>query len=229
MDEKKRLTLLSLPLLQGISALDMSHILLEEVNTQEVTLNDGDILVSQGDVCQHLIFLVEGTLEATTVYHHKSYSFVEFLIGPLVIEPDILYGIQRHFQSSYAAMGSCRLLLIPKGDVNRKLFKIDVFRLNYLNLLSTLAVRRREYALPLPTPDLKARVSNFFARHSMQASGRMIFNIRMRDMAQYLDASRVLISNALHQLEDEGLLVLNRTYIEIPLVERLNRQENEYV
>lgn len=223
MDEKKRFTLLSLPLLQGMSALDMSQIMLEEVNTQEVTLKDGDCLVNQGTVCQHLTFLVEGMIQATTVYYHKSYSFVEFLTGPLVIEPDILYGIQRHFQSTYVAVGSCRLLLIPKDDVNRKLFKIDVFRLNYLNLLSTLAVRRREYALPLPTPDLKARVSNFFARHSMQANGRMIFNIRMSDMAQYLDASRVLISNVLHQLEDEGLLVLDRNYIEIPLVEKLNQ------
>lgn len=221
MDEKRHLTLISLPLLQGISALDMSRVILEKVTTQEIQLADGERFVLQGEVCNNLSFLVEGTLRATTACDRGAYTFVEYLPGPLVVEPEILYGIQRCYTSTYEAVGTCRLLLIPKNDVNRMLASIDVFRFNYLNLLSTMAVRRRDVALPSPAPDLRARICHFFRSHATLPTGRKFFLIRMSDLSRYLAASRVVISAVLHQMQDEGLLLLDRNYVEIPHWEKI--------
>ncbi|MBQ8050931.1 MAG: Crp/Fnr family transcriptional regulator [Bacteroidaceae bacterium] len=221
MDTKQPLRLASLPLLQGISALDISQLIMENVGTRELSLEDGERFVTQGDVCQHLAFLLDGTFRTTTDYPERSYNFTEYLSGPMVIEPDVLYGIQRQFVSTYEALGTCHLLLIPKSDVNRLLFSIEVFRLNYLNLLSTLSVRRRQASLPPPLPNLRARICQFFALHATTPSGTKQFRIRMSDMARYLDTTRARISVVLHEIQAERLIRIDRNFIEIPHLEDL--------
>lgn len=214
---KLHLTLATLPLFQGVAANDLAHVL-EKVSFERKVLPRGATWVEPGEVCQHLVFLTEGCMQSTT--QREGYSFSEFLEAPNVIEPDILYGIQRQYTSHYSAATDCQLLMIPKNDVGRLLFDIEVFRLNYLNLLSTLAWRRQKACIPSPCPTLREAVIHFLISHAKYPKGKMTFDIRMSDIGHYVGASRVLVSQTLHKLHADGLVTIGRNYIEIPWVER---------
>ena len=220
MDKNTRHVLTSLPLLQGIGASDIARIL-HNVNYGEYQVKKGKTFIRQGDVCQYLTFLVEGTVCCKTLSRDKRYTFTEYIEATMVIEPDILYGIQRQYASTYTAQSDCLLLTLPKNDVNRMMAAIEVFRFNYLNLLSTLAIRRREALIPTPVDSLRSRVIIFMARHATTPSGRKHFNIRMSDIGSCLGVTRALVSNVVHQLCDEGLVRKKRGIIEIPDFEAL--------
>ena len=151
----------------------------------------------------------------------ERYTFTEYIEATMVIEPDILYGIQRQHANTYSAISDCLLLTLPKNDVNRMMAAIEVFRFNYLNLLSTLAIRRREATLPILNSTLRSRLIRFIASHASIPHGRKQFTIRMSDIGCYLDVSRVLVSNILHELSNEGLIRTGRGTIEIPALEAL--------
>ena len=219
MDSTMHLTLTSLPLLQGVSATDFAQIL-DQTNYKYIECEKGELLMERGAACQHLTFLIEGTLQVDTQYDGH-YSFTEYISSPGPIEPEILYGIRRQYASTYITASDCRLLKIPKSDVNRMIGHIEVFRLNYLNLLSTLAVRRLDTTRPSRTAGLRERIVHFLTIHATQPFGPKRFRIRKSDLGEYVDASRVAVSAVLHQMQDEGLLTCERGYIEIPNMEKL--------
>jgi len=212
--------LTSLPLLQGASGSDIIQIL-DKVAYDISSIDDGEHIIEQGESCQQLVYLIEGTLLAKTTSREYGYTFTENIQAPAVIEPDILYGIQRQYSSQYTTVGQCKVFLIPKRDVNRMFAGIEVFRLNYLNLLSTLSVRRRKQMLSSPTPDLRTRVTFFFKYHAVNPSGQKHFNIRKVDLSNYLGVSRDVLSKVLHEMQDEGLIHIDRNHIDIPKLENL--------
>ena len=220
MDNKMHHLLTSLPLLQGIGASDIAQIL-NNVKYGEHRIKAGTTFIHQGDVCQHLTFLIEGNMRSDFLSKDGRYTFSEDIEAKMVIEPDILYGIQRQHANTYSALSDCLLFTLPKNDVNRMMAAIEVFRFNYLNLLSTLAIRRREASLPTPNSTLRSRLIGFMANHASTPFGRKQFTIRMSDIGSYLDVSRVLVSKVLHKLSDEGLIEIGRETIEIPALEAI--------
>ena len=220
MNKKMHHLLTSLPLLQGVSASDIAQIL-SNVKYSEHHIKAGMTFIRQDNICQHLTFLIEGSMRCNTLSRDAKYTFSEYLEATMVIEPDILYGIQRQHASTYTALSDCFFLTLPKNDVNRMMADIEVFRFNYLNLLSTLAIRRREATMPIPNTNLRSRIIRFMANHATTPFGRKKFTIRMSDMGNYLDVSRVLVSNVVHELNDEGLIKMGRGTIEIPALEAL--------
>ena len=220
MDSKAHDILTSLPLFQGVGALDIVRIL-DNVNCELQRLDAGQRWQQQGDVCQQLVFLVSGSMKVTTSYAEGTYTFTEIVESPKVIEPDILFGIQRQYTASYTAECSCQLLTIPKNDISRMLFSIEVFRLNFLNLLSTLSVRNRNAALPQPVSNTATRFAHFIQAHTASPKGWKLVNIRQEDLCKYLGISRMVLSNTLHNLENKGLIRIGRNTIEVPEMEHL--------
>ncbi len=212
--------LTSMPLLQGIDGIELNH-LLEREYVKRLMLDEGDIWVYQGTGARHLAFLAKGQMNAETQSADGRYTFTESFVAPTVIEPEVLYGIQRTFGSTYKAVSECQLLLIAKEDVNRMVSTNEVFRINYFNLLSTLAIRRRKGLMPIPVATLADRLRLFFRSHATEPKGPISFHIRMSDLAQYTGTTRSLVSNALHHMENEGLLSVSRSNIVIPKIEKM--------
>ena len=51
--------------------------------------------------------------------------------------------------------------------------------------------------------------------HFERPSGRKVMKVKMEDLAQILNETRLNVSRALNQMQDEGLLSLHRGGIEI--------------
>ena len=132
-----------------------------------------------------------------------------------------LFGLSPQHTSSYKAETPCNLITIDKQEVRLLLETQLVFRLNVLNTLAAETQRLRHRAWRSAPRHLRERIIRFLFSHCLYPAGSKTMLILMSQMAEELNASRLDVSRALNQMQDEGLLALHRGRIEIPMIERL--------
>ena len=212
--------LLQFTLFQGMSHAD----LMEVVGHTKFNFSKqpvGQRIVKEGDICNHLIFLTTGALSVETVSDDHTCRVCEVVNAPYVIQPEQLFGLTQRYTSTFRTCDDCSLITIDKQEVLLLLETQLVFRLNMLNSLAADSQRLRHRAWRSAPQSLHNRITRFFFSRCLYPAGPKTFYILMTQLAAELNDSRLDISRALNEMEDDGLLTLHRGRIEIPMLERL--------
>ena len=212
--------LLQFTLFQGMSHAD----LMEVVGHTKFNFSKqpvGQRIVKEGDICNHLIFLTTGALSVETVSDDHTCRVCEVVNAPYVIQPEQLFGLTQRYTSTFKTCDDCSLITIDKQEVLLLLETQLVFRLNMLNSLAAVSQRLRHRAWRSAPQSLRNRITRFFFSRCLYPAGPKTFYILMTQLAAELNDSRLDISRALNEMEDDGLLTLHRGRIEIPMLERL--------
>ena len=127
-----------------------------------------------------------------------------------------LYGLQTIYVSTTRAVSEVATVRIDKPTIARELFKYEIFRLNYQNVISGRAQSLQRRLWQAPAGSLRNRFIHFLLMHFERPTGRKVVKIKMEDLAQILNETRLNVSRVLNQMQDEGLLSLHRGGIEIP-------------
>ena len=199
-------TLLQLPLFQGLCHEDFTSIL-DKVKLHFIKHKAGETIIGNGSPCKQLRFLLKGKVSIVTTSKENIYTVIEQMEAPYLIEPQSLFGMNTNYASSYIA--------------HSDLFNYDIFRLNYMNIVSNRAQNLYSRLWEEPTIDLKEKISRFFLLHCEKTQGEKIFKVKMDDLARYLDDTRLNTSKALNELQDKGLIELRRKEILIPDAQKL--------
>ena len=213
-------TLLQLPLFQGLAQEDFTNIL-GKVKLSFTKHKAGEVIVKAGDTCSKLIFVLKGEISSCTSSANTSYSSTEYFQAPYVIEPQSLFGMSTSYVSAYTAQTETHTVSISKAFVMSELFKYDIFRLNYMNIISnrTQMLHNRLWAVFGNSPE--SRISHFILSHTERLSGEKILKIKMEDLAQIINETRTGVSKALNTMQTKGLVELHRGEIILPNVENL--------
>lgn len=175
----------------------------------------------ESDVCDKLFFLMKGDVVVESFSDDHAFRVAETLSSPWMSEADVLFGISpRHIQT-VTCITECQFITLSKDEVVRLFDDILTFRLNLLNLLSTIAQQRHRRFWRSVPQSLSERIVRFFVDHSSYPAGRKEFFILMTQLANYVGASRLEASRALNQLQGQGLVELHRGRIVVPSLERL--------
>ena len=212
--------LLQFTLFQGMSHAD----LMEVVGHTKFGFSkhsEGQRIVKDGDVCNHLIFLTTGTLSVETVSDDHTCRVCETVNAPYAIQTEQLFGLTQRYTSTFKTLSDCSLISIDKQEVMLLLETQLVFRINMLNMLAADAQRIRHRAWHSAPQSLHQRIMRFFFSHCLYPAGPKTFYILMNQLAAELNDSRLNISRALNAMQTEGLLTLHRGRIQIPMLERL--------
>ena len=129
-------TLLQLPLFQGLCKDDFTAII-EKVKFHFQHYKKNEIIIKQGEVCNHLTFLLNGEVTSITIDSLQGYTLTETFQGPYIIEPYSLFGMSTNYMATYQAHTDVQILTIEKSFVYTELNNYEIFRLNYLNILSS--------------------------------------------------------------------------------------------
>ena len=212
--------LLQLPLFQGLCTNDLTHIL-EKVKLHFQNNKAGTCLQHQGDVCDKLLFLLDGTLTAERNDTEYSFSLQEQLSAPLIVEPYSLYGMDTHYTASYTADTDISSVSIDKSYILTVLAKFPIFQLNYLNLLSNRAQAMHNKLWNAHSGNIYEKICNFLLLRCICPTGRKNLRIRMEDLASLIGETRINVSRVLNEYQQQGLAELSRKEILIPDLERL--------
>ena len=215
MDIRMYDTMTSIPLFLGMNAQDL-HTVIEKSRMSIHVLEPDEVLALQGERCSRLTILLRGELIVETLMADEALSVDEVLSGAAVLEPESLYGIGRHWQSTYRAGTECQVMEISKDSVSRLIAGFEIFRINFINLLSTLATRRHQQMWTLPKMDNRRRLIHFLLTHTLyNVGGRKVYHTRMEDLGRYLGVTRSLVGKMLGKLQADGLLTYDRNLIEV--------------
>lgn len=212
--------LLQFTLFQGMSHAD----LMEVVTHTKIGFHKfpkGKILARAGEPCNRLTFLINGTLQTEQMSDNNTYHVIERLSAPYLPEPERLFGIHQQYTHTYISLTDVNLITIDKQEIMLLLETQLVFRLNMLNLMATETQRLLHHPWRTSPKSLRERITHFFFSHCQYPAGHKTFYLLMRQLADQLNDSRLDISNALNQMQADGLLTLHRGRIEIPMLERL--------
>ncbi|MDE6822769.1 Crp/Fnr family transcriptional regulator [Bacteroides acidifaciens] len=213
-------TLLQLPLFQGLCHEDFTSIL-DKVKLHFIKHKAGETIIESGTPCTQLCFLLKGEVSIVTNSKENIYTVIEQIEAPYLIEPHSLFGMNTNYNSSYIAYTEVHTVSISKAFVLSDLFKYEIFRLNYMNIVNNRAQNLYSRLWEEPIQDLKSKIIRFFLLHCEKTQGEKIFKVKMDDLARYLDDTRLNTSKALNELQDSGLLELRRKEILIPDAQKL--------
>lgn len=213
-------TLLALPLFLGMSRNELRQAAgITKFDFQKKS--DGECIAKEGDHCQHLFFLLKGDIDVITEANDHGYRIEEDITAPEIFQPERIFGLNTRFTHTYIANSQCNLMRIEKQEVHKLSDVFEIFRINFLNLLSAQTQKLSRNILRVPPKTLEDRIIRFFESHCLRPAGEKTFCIKMTRIAEELNDSRRDISKALNHLKGEGLLELYRERIHIPALEKL--------
>lgn len=207
-------------LFQGMSRSDLESVV-THLRFGFHTYSDGDVIVAEGEPCDHLMMLTEGCITTQTAAADKGYVVYEEVSSPQTLQLERLFGLTQRYSTTCMAKGKCHLIMLGKEDVLWLAENFMIFRLNIFNILSTYSqksVRSRWAHLP---GSLRERIVNFLAIHCCRPAGVKRFRIKMTRLADELNDSRLNVSRELNRMQSERLINLTRGMITVPAMEKL--------
>lgn len=216
-------TLLQLPLFQGLCTSDFTSIL-EHVKFHFQKYQENEIIVRQGSTCNQLIFLLGGEIVAETNDNSNGYVLSEKLHSPYIIEPYSLFGIQTCYTATYKAQSEVNTLTIDKAFIISELNNYEIFRLNFLNILSSRCQYANQKLWDYRIGTLSEKFCQFFLSRCQREEGEKTLYITMEDLATLINETRINVSRLLNDLQTKGLLQLKRKEIFIPDLGKLTKE-----
>lgn len=213
-------TLLRLPLFQGLSQEDFTNIL-GKVKLHFVKYKPGEVIAQANEPCDKLIFLLKGEIYAETTPDSKLFTYIETFTEPYLTEPESLFGMYPHFKASYVAKTEVSIMTIDKVFILRELLKYNVFRLNYVNNLSNRAQAVYNRLWENTVSGTRNKITHFFLNHAEKREGEKTIVIKMDDLAEIIDDTRLNVSRVLNEMQEDGLVQLKRKIIYIPELSKL--------
>lgn len=213
-------TLLSLPLFLGMSRNDLQQAA-GHTKFDFRKVKEGEIIVSEGERCQQVYFLLTGDILVQTEADDHGYRIEENITAPEIFQPERLFGLNQRYTHTYIAKSHCSLLCIGKQEAMKLSNSFEIFRINLLNLISTQSQKAFRRTLRVPPKTLEDRVIRFFESHCIRPAGEKMWYIKMNRIAEELNDSRLDISRALNRLQAQGYIQLSRGRIHIPALEKL--------
>ena len=210
--------LTQLPLLQGMNATEVAQI---QKQAFIYTTSSNVPVCSQGDMCNKLFFLLKGSVMRHTLSQNKDFEFEEMLPAPWVMEPESLYGLHCIFSSDYITTESSTIMTLTKPDLAKLFTRNDIFRMNYLNLLSANIQHQHNIQIHPYTSCIATRMISFINTLSTVSYGSKTLRIKMDDLAVYMNETRLKVSRLLNQWQELNLITLQRKEIHIPRLENL--------
>ena len=213
-------TLLQLPLFQGLCKDDFTTII-EKVKFHFLNYKENDIIRNQGDTCNQLVFLLSGEITQKVANEEEGYTLSETLHAPHIIEPYSLFGMDTRYTATYLAKTDATLLTIDKAYVYTELNNYEIFRLNYLNILSNRIQVSHKKLWSNHMSSLNEKFVYFLLDRCLKPQGDKVLNITMEDLARIVNETRINVSRMLNDMHQQGLIQLKRKEIYIPALEKL--------
>lgn len=208
-------TLLQLPLFQGISQEDFTHIL-GKVKLHFSKHKAGEVIIEENSPCTGLVFLLQGEVAGITTSNDGCFSIIEKFQMPHLIEPQALFGMDTFYKATYTAHTDANTVSIDKSFIMKDLFKYEIFRINYMNYVCN-RTQCYQKKLWMNAPDsVEVKIKQFILSHIERPEGEKILRVKMEDLAHYVDDTRLNVSKALNNLQEKGVLQLNRKEVVVP-------------
>ena len=204
--------LMRLPLFAGASHKSLSDIV-GRYKFNFLKYSPGDVIVSAGEVCTHLMCIINGSVNFSVVNDTKRFKVSQTLVSPDVIAPDFFFGRVTRYPGQADAITETGVLQIEKNDYLNIIAGNSVFLFNYLNILSMNAQLAAQGVLALTGGSLEKRICYWIVALTQNNGRDITLECRHKDMYTVFGVQRQSLLAALDNLASQGIITYNQTAI----------------
>jgi len=199
-----------LPLLMGLSVAELMEIV-EKVKFEFRKHQEGSQIVSQGEKCDKLIYVLSGTLCVSKHDVNHSFQIHEYFNKPLyVIEPQNMWGMSQKFDRTYTFTSEGSTCVVEKKQINYLMSHYDIIKTNFLNMICNM-LQRATHLLSCKLPNNpEEKIKQFIKNNKIYFSGQTEIKINMKQLAQLVSDTRLNISKTLNLWQNKGLIQIHR-------------------
>lgn len=211
--EVKHKILLRCPLFVGLTEEELEEIL-DSVEFKEQTFPKDEILASQNEICNRLIVLLSGSVRAQMIDDTGKIMKVEDLRAPSPLAPLYLFGERNRFPVEVLANEPTQVIVFSKDTVVSLFQQNKKFLINYLNLNAMYATRLSDKLYFLSFKTIRQKVANYLLK--LPAKENVVTLDRSQNsLAEYFGVTRPSLSRELANMQEEGLIEMERKTIRI--------------
>ncbi len=214
--------LLQLPLFQGLTQQEisdaMSHVRLDFANYHR-----GDEVVMQDDVCRTLVYIISGEMMAEYRDPKGRFVLTEHLPNLKVIEPYNMFGMHQKFSRTYIFSTDGTTLTIDKQMLLKHLMANNIIKINFMNITSNKYQQTLHLMWDFPDDTVLHKIIKFILSYSIVPKGKKDVQIKMRDLADIIHETRLNVSGVLNEMQEQGLVTLQRGGFTIGELQNLYR------
>ncbi|MDE6310767.1 MAG: Crp/Fnr family transcriptional regulator [Muribaculaceae bacterium] len=197
--------LMELPLFQGVSRDSMAAIV-GAAKFHFLKFPAGETILRAHDPCNHITFVISGSVRSTVVNTSGSFAVSQTLKAPAVLAPDFLFGRVTEYPATVVAEEATGILQISKPDYLKILNSDSVFLFNYLNLLSVNAQKAQVGILSLTKGEVDERIAFWITALTQKGGTDIKLTCRSRDLCSLFNTPRSIFIAALDNMKQRGLL-----------------------
>lgn len=212
--------LLELPLFQGMSRNDLEQVT-ATTKFRYITYARGKTLVTEGDTCDKLLFLIKGMTSATGHADDNGYSITETVSAPDILQPERIFGLTQRYTRTFRAITDCDLISLGKMEALALADKYEIFRLNLLNIICTQSQRLTRFPWRTQPSDIRHKIARFIETRCLRPAGGKTVRIKMERLAEEVNESRLNVSRTLNSMDAEGIISLKRGIIQVHALEKI--------
>lgn len=201
--------LLQLPLFQGLTNQEVSDVM-AHVRLDFCKYHPDDEVVVQDDPCRKLIYIISGEVEAQFSDPDGRFFLREYIPDVKAIEPYNMFGMYQKYSRTYRFLTEGTTLSIEKMVVLRQLMVNDIIKINLMNITSNKYQQTQRLLCQFPDGTTRNKIIKFILAHSISPKGRKDFRMKMRVLSDIVHETRLNVSSALNEMQDEKLITLQR-------------------
>lgn len=214
-----------LPLLMGLSKAELMS-MVERVKFDFNKHAEGTILVSQGERCDRIVYVLSGTICAELQDVQRSFLLSEHIDNvPMLLEPQNLWGMKQNFARSYSLTTEGSTCSIDKRQLSGMISSYELVKTNLLSLVCNKLQCVTAQVVESWPHTTEGRIVRFIRNHALTDTGHKVLHIKMQTLAELICDTRLNVSQALNRWQREGLVSISRGVIDIQELSKL-RIEN---
>ncbi|MBQ0143202.1 MAG: Crp/Fnr family transcriptional regulator [Prevotellaceae bacterium] len=203
--------MLRFPLFQGLSLDDFSKII-PTLKLDFERFDDGNIIVSQGETCKNIIYIIDGEYDIEMQSKSPRMTFIEHCNRtPYIIEPYNIFTVKRSYERTYRFTSKGETFSINKETFISRILTHPIVKSNFINNTCNQLRKLTDIHTSIQPMSIEEKIQNLINRLSTEQHSTKTIRINMDQLALCIQETRLNVSKVLNKWHDEGKINLRRS------------------
>jgi len=205
----KKVDLTSCPICSKLAIENQEEFLLNLKYTIQ-TFSKSEMIVRQGDICDALYMLTQGSVKTEMITENGSLLGIEIIKAPRPLAPAFLFSDNNRFPVDVTALEDVEIMRIPKEEIMRLMMTNPDFMKQYLthNSNRTQFLTNRLQLLSIKT--IKGKVAHFLLEQIIENQHSFLLDRNQTELAEFFGVARPSLARSLSEMVQDGIISINK-------------------
>jgi CRP-like cAMP-binding protein len=197
--------ILQMPIFHGLGDVELANIFCD-LKVTETPLYKGDIIARQGEPCNRLILLLNGSVKGEMTDAQGRVVKVEDIEAPAPLAILFLFGTENRFPVQITARENGSVAIISRQAVIKMLSMNEKVLKNYLDISADFATRLSKKLSLMAHHTIRQKLALYLLELSdRQGPDVVILDKSKSALAEYFGVARPSLERELTRMQDEGI------------------------